>query len=486
MKINKIFLGCMAASAMMLASCSSEESAVLPQLPEGEVFGTGSSLVTLSVNANTLSGVSRADNLPDISSGERVDALVFAVYTADNENGTYTLDKSFKQKETSQGKVNAGDGQVVLNVTTYPTTVTLATDPNKYYKVVFWAQNSTTTAFTTTDLTAVKVDYSEAKNNDELRDAFCATTSAFLGSAKGQEVVLHRPFAQINVGTSGADFANYAQNDKIFPNKTIAYSKIVLKGVANEINVLTDEIKGSTDATFNWEKIAAYVNVEVPTDKADAIEGVEGEQYLVVRLNDTKKGQSSTEATKGYLTSYPTVDENGDYLTETFKYLSMCYALVPATPTTNVNSSFQGEDPFASSVLTNVTVFFAENADGTDNTVNKDDDGKTVTTPGYAYISLDNVPVHRNWRTNILGGLKNTDPDDPDDETSIFSTTRICVHLCPIYDGEYTTVNSSMTWFHTEFPQYGNDEEEDTWHDGYHDNHDSGDAEEDPQPAPGA
>ena len=81
-------------------------------------------------------------------------------------------------------------------------------------------------------------------------------------------------------------------------------------------------------------------------------------------------------------------------------------------------------------------------------------------------ISLTNVPVHRNWRTNILGGLawikdptdpdpdpedpdEPTPPDGPDDPTSVFKFTNILVSEDPLFFGDYNTEDrgNNNTWF---------------------------------------
>lgn len=473
MKFNKIFFGCMAASAMALASCSSEEVVNLGS-QDSDVYGTGSELVTLSVAPEYTPTASRADALYNISDGKKADALIFAVY-CEQEDGQYVLAPEFKKSNEGVGQITPGKGQNVLNVTTYPHQIRLAIDPSKTYKVVFWAEYSGNASYyTTTDLTQVTVNYENVLNNDELRDAFCAVTDPITVQTSSQEVVMHRPFAQINVGTSGADYAQIVKGESYTPNKKLAYSKIVLKGVANKINVLTDEISEPTEtieATFKWNKFASYVNINVPTtdegtvDANKLVAGVDNEQFLTVHLNGDDVEE--TEGHAAYKTEYPTRNEDGTYLTETFKYLSMCYVLVPAAPVQAPDS----QEPYTSTVLENVKVYFAENPDGTDNMVDKDDEGKAQTIDAFAYLSIDNVPVHRNWRTNILGGLQNTPNDDPDDPTSLFNTVRVCVHLCPIYDGEYTGFKTFTEWIHTTFP--GHTEDDDCWHDPFH-GHESG------------
>lgn len=488
MRLNKkLLFGTLAASAMVLASCSNEE-VVSVQQPVGEVYGTGSNLVTFTITSEDAVKATRAD----ISDGSQADVLLFAVY--EKKGDDYVLAPEFKKKENTVNKVEAAEGQNLLSVSKYPLTIQLATDPSKTYKVAFWAQNSNCDAFVTEDLTAVRVRYpgvddgfevpalESKKNNDELRDAFCAVSNAFSGKSNKEEVIMHRPFAQINVGTSGADYANIVQGANMFPNRRPLYSKVIIKGAANTIDVLNDVISGSQDLVFDWNKIPAYVFTNVPSRASYGsdeyynralITGVTNEQYLKVNLNEPDNFEY--EITK-YKTDYPTREKGevegteGKYLTETFKYLSMCYVLVPTTKKDNAETLDSYTDIYQSSVLNNLTVMFAENPDGTDNMVDKDAEGNAQTSPAYSYLSIDQVPVHRNWRTNILGGLKFTDPKDPDDETSIFSTTRICIHLCPIYWGENNGIVNSGTvtqWFDPVIFPIGDG----SWHDKFENKH---------------
>ena len=435
---RKLLSGMMAGLAALLAtSCSSElafEGAPDNGLPGEEME------VTFSIEAQALTraeGINEdgTDEAPrfggpgqwqnKIGKGLNIDMLIYAVYEK-LDDGTYNLLEQYGKgidinSENGFDATNlpaaladgAGEGQTILNVAKEfehykAKEITLRLMRGKEYYIAFWAQNSGTTAFNTADLTKVQVNYEGAKNNDELRDAFCKVESfSVTANAPTRTVILTRPMAQINVGTTGADYKHMILGQTVFNRQKVTQSKITLSGVAQYINVVTDEVDDSdlTNVEFAYDIIPAFMNTGLPNTDEDYYGGKNPkEEFLKVDLNQDGK-------VYGYKINYPTLDKNNKYLTETFKYLSMCYALVPAAAQPKPEEEKMPE--YASSVLQKVEVTFAETKNGN--------------TPGdgYTTISLDNVPVHRNWRTNILGGLKymkdptpkdpNPDPNDPED-----------------------------------------------------------------------
>lgn len=520
MKLTKSFvLGSFAMVAMGLTTaCSNDQSLNGPQeIADRLVFGNGSNLITLSIESEGALGT-RGDESNHISDGTKADVLIFAVYEKKSD-GSFILAPEFsKQTGDDIGNVILGAGQNAINTgNNWPLKIQLATNPDKTYQVAFWAQNKQCDTYNTADLTNVQVLYPDAMennvvgasadfylNNYEGRDAFCATAE-IVGSQKETKcITLRRPFAQINVGTSGADYKNYLYGKRVFPNRTIQYSQITVEGVASKMNVVTDEIdsKNLTDVTFTYNRLPAYFNKDIFTSLPTVGEGkgafadllvAQGEEFLKVKLNKNNKEPLP------YRTSYPTVSYNEDgtpyYRTETFKYMSMCYVLVPAAR--NASAADDAIDKYESSTVGKVKVYFAENADGNN---------------GYNYVNIDNVPVHRNWRTNIIGGLAwikdqtpddpedpnepedpkdpddpwqpdpedpddptPTPPDDPNDPTTIFNFSTLCIHLDPIYTGEWNHANgntvtgengeSKTEWVENKFPGDLNGEYDERMHD---------------------
>lgn len=524
--MKKKLLWCMTAlTALLSASCSSElalEGGNPNNVATGEEVD-----VTFSISAESAQMQTRVGDpgqyQTKVGRGTEIDMLIYAVYEEgkdEDKNDVYTLLKQYgsteiptelensnainmkykrtKEDGTEEEYTPNREGQTILYVGDVfkeengVKEIKLRLMRGKTYHIAFWAQSSKTEAFKTNDLENVEVIYENAKNNDELRDAFCKVERFSVSpSTAPRTVILTRPMAQINVGTTGADYKHLLANN-VYPNKPYTKSKIILGGVAKTINVVSDEIgPGTETAKFGWSPLAAYIkndgripdiiapliylgeNAAPYYDYSQLIQ-CENEEFLIVDLDydgkiimvdiDYDGHIIENDIEQGYKTEYPTIkvtrDENGNitetkFLTETFKYLSMCYALVPASHTAESGDAgsttadndedpygdgdesdddYEFKDPYKSSVLNKVEVFFAEE-DVTD------EDNIPAT------IALDFVPVHRNWRTNILGGLYDPtdpnnpddpdDPNDPNDPTSVFNFTKIRMVLDNFFHGEY-------------------------------------------------
>ena len=119
-------------------------------------------------------------------------------------------------------------------------TVTTKLVKGHTYTFVFWAQNSACTAYNTTNMSAIKVDYA-ANCNDETRDAFYKMDSFTVTEAFEKTEVLTRPFAQIN----------FLADDAAGVVGVNAYkSKVTVTGVPTTLNTLDGTVTGSTDVTF--------------------------------------------------------------------------------------------------------------------------------------------------------------------------------------------------------------------------------------------
>ena len=404
------------AGGLMLSACSSNvwDYDGSSQVPEEEDYVN----VTFSLKPETVAGLSRAEGdnpfeqgpgrWQTLSKGSKIDMLIYAVYDSE-----YTLmsqysegvDEKLKDKFTVNAENHAGQTIMYVGEKLYKgeeVLVELRLMRNRTYHIAFWAQSSETDAYDTNDLSKVEVKYENAANNDELRDAFCKVET-FTVSTGGvsQDVILTRPLAQINVGTTGADYKNMEKGKFVANHKAVTYSKITIQGVAKYFDVVKDRVlgqadltgddKATTDVTFNWAKIPAYYNTEIPTE--NLYNKIEGEELLTIDLN--QNGEILP-----YKTSYPTLGSKGGYMTEEFKYLSMAYVLVPTA------TADQEQQDGYSVVINKVVVEFANDAAGT---------------TGFKSLEVLQIPSRRNWRTNIIGGLRwikdPTDPDDPDNPT---------------------------------------------------------------------
>lgn len=403
------------------------------------------------------------------------------------DNNTPALKGAFN---ADRSLVDARNGQSIIHLVKYGTSqedfdgffnkygvvkLSLRVKKNEKYVFVFWAQSSQTDAYDTgtplldafgnvikdengviekDPLRKITVKYDGALANDEKRDAFCKADYLSVGSQQllsSRTVKLTRPLAQINVGTTGADYKKLLSGDATYTNKEYKYSHIRLTGVANQIDLLTNQISvvkpettAQLTATFGWSKMPAFRHLDLEelekeTDYDKYLETLLGddkndsnEEFLYVDL-DSKGGYQK------YLTDFPTFDEN-QFLTEKFKYLSMCYVLVPAA---RLSSSTDANEDYSSSVLEKIEIGFAESEDGF-NFV-KDSNGhnskdKESAEVGF-YDLIGNVKVQRNWRTNIIGGLGTENSSN-----SIFYSISVKPSLVTAFDENDSDENPTVIW----------------------------------------
>lgn len=251
--MKKFYLTATLLTSMLFAnSCSNDE-------PVDQTGNTAQVSFTIDVE-NRL-------NTRAISDGTGVDQLTYAIF---NEDGSeIVLDKS------TVDITDLANG--------YTLNVPLA--KGNRYIAVFWAQNSMCNAYSISDNMQVTVDYNGI-NNDETRDAFFASTKPFeVKNHTSKAVILKRPFAQINVGASEAETEAAAGLDIL-----VTKSSATIKGVANQLNLLSGTVEGTVDVT--------YETAAIPNDVL----------Y---------------------------VDSNNDDVTESYDYVSMSYILADTQNTTH-------------------------------------------------------------------------------------------------------------------------------------------------------
>lgn len=125
------------------------------------------------------------------------------------------------------------------------------------YVGLFWAQVDGQSYYDVTNLREVKVAYPNEENdltyaNDEARAAFCQ--KKVFSTGKNVSVVLERPFAQINLGTTIADLTD----DYTI---TLEQSSMTVTGVANTFSV-ADMTAGTTEAdvVFSYATVPYVFN----------------------------------------------------------------------------------------------------------------------------------------------------------------------------------------------------------------------------------
>ena len=255
--MKKIYFGIVTLAVMLfVTACSQNE----PQQDEA--------LVTFSV------GVEDANITRAYSDGTTANQLIYSIF---NEDGT----KVIISKVTENNLTDLLEGH----------TVTVSLAKGHTYTAVFWAQNSACKAYTISEDMHVTIDYT-GLNNDETRDAFFAVSEPFtVNNNLSQDVILKRPFAQVNVGAYEYDYT-YAKENKL----NVTLSSATITDVPSAINLYD----GSVSQPVNVE----YTLNNIPTGDNEKLH----------------------------------VDVNQDGEKEYYRYLSMCYILADPVGSTHTMS----------------------------------------------------------------------------------------------------------------------------------------------------
>lgn len=187
-----------------------------------------------------------------ISDGKSVDKLVYAIVTTDGDL------ISRNEKTLSSGFSSSLE-----------MTMTVSMVQGLTYKAVFWAQSSKCDAYTLSDDMIVSVDYTGV-SNDESRDAFFGVSTPFTIAEKTADVVLKRPFAQLNAGTHPFDW-EYATGYHDF---NVKKSAVKVRGVADKLNLWDGTVSGAVDATFSPGKLPSerlYADVDEDGSKEEYV-----------------------------------------------------------------------------------------------------------------------------------------------------------------------------------------------------------------------
>lgn len=211
------------ASMLMLGACSSEEPAV-------ETAGAKS---TVAVELQLPDGLQSR-----YGEGTTATDLTYAVY----EHG---------KKEAlavCTGGADATIGKATMSG--LKTTITLQLTTGKEYDFVFFAAAPNSIySFDKADQT-VTANYTGLKANEESLDAFFNTTTYKVVGNATISAKLYRPFAQLNILTddvTASSAAGFAPQD----------TKVVVKDVANKLNLVTGAVEGEAELTYDHNALAA-------------------------------------------------------------------------------------------------------------------------------------------------------------------------------------------------------------------------------------
>ncbi|MCH5232985.1 MAG: hypothetical protein J1E78_05030 [Muribaculaceae bacterium] len=493
MKLHNNIYGLLTATLLTGSLISCSDAGMEAPVERGTT--TDASPITFTVSLESQQAATRADGYEStytdwFSDGSHADKLIFAVYKKDNTSGEYSLDNSFNKT----GQTNSNNQNEIKNVT-FPFSIQLIPEAGAEYKVVFWAQNSECDAFDTSDLTSIEINYEKLPMNDERSDVFSAVAEFNGSNLTTKEVILKRPLAQINVGTSGWDYEGKAI---LKPNpEVIKYSTMTVKGVAKKFNALSNEVIKEDEpinVTFAWNIIPAYrryvagngdlsnitdeyiktlsnylFNKEKnPAPSFDIVETyldvdlVPNQEYGYIGWYQYKKNTDDLikEVNQGNI-SYSTDEDltdllNGKIITEKFKYLATCYVLIAGTKQNDTDND--------ATYSTTVKVEFqcAEKSGDVSGTA----DSNNVFS-----FTMPNVPVNRNWRTNIVSAAG----------SGLFmETAQFRVDVYPEYVGDFykRLASTDNNWSDNGNTQGGgdnNDYEDNYPKDDYPDNNSSQD-----------
>ena len=215
-------------SMLWASSCSQEE--VLSQSTGNEVKVTFTTELRNDVKSRAV-----GDNTANI------DELIFTVYD-ENETLLPALTQS-----VSNGKIRLESEQNG----TKTATIEVVLVKGQTYSFAFWAQNKKYTAYTFDKNTAqVSITYPQNANQVKADAFFAGITNYKVTGTFTENITLKRPFAQINFLTTQSDF-DKAKKAGFVPDK----SKIVVENAANCLNVLTGEVEGEVEATFDLSNL---------------------------------------------------------------------------------------------------------------------------------------------------------------------------------------------------------------------------------------
>ncbi|MBO5029479.1 MAG: hypothetical protein J6C59_07720 [Muribaculaceae bacterium] len=221
---KKFYLASLGLISLLATSCANEE---LPPLPED---GVTTFSITLPADMS-----SRAFN-----SGTKATNLYVAVYEADGAKRCLFSNFGGAGDAASNGmEVNNFNGSLT-------TTVKVSLVKDKAYDIICWAQSyemgdGSPYSWNETDK-SISVSYADMGNYEEERDAFFGRKTGFIsGVTTDHEIVLKRPFAQINLGTNDVQAYKYASGDQ---NPAFG---MTITGASTTVNLADGTLSGEAD-----------------------------------------------------------------------------------------------------------------------------------------------------------------------------------------------------------------------------------------------
>ena len=228
----------MLAAVTLLASCSQEEIVTKTD---------GESLVSFTVTTPELG--SRA-----VGDGATATDLYYAVY--DETTSTATIVEAISKNGTD-------DNDKMTMPNSKKTTINLPLLNGHKYSLLFWAESANGAYEIDFSTKSIKLnqatDFSLTSNNESY-DAFYAYVAPFVVTGdKSESVLLYRPFAQLNIGTTEDDIERVG---KYFPTATLSESSIKVKNVPTAMNLATGAVSELKDLSY---KLASFNTIQAET-----------------------------------------------------------------------------------------------------------------------------------------------------------------------------------------------------------------------------
>ena len=242
MGTRRIFVMFAVVGMLLATSCSNDEAL---NLSEKET------LVTLSL------GLENSMNTRAISDGTGVNKLIYAIF---DSKGNRVVESGGSAEFTPEK--------------------TFALLKGEEYTAVFWVQNKDCNAYSISeDYKTITVNYTGASNNDESRDAFFKAETFTATEGTNIHVVLKRPFAQVNLGITVAEWEN-AKNLGF----EVTSSSVEISQAATTLNLMDGSVGGAENITFASNQIPANETLKVDIN----CDG-ETEEYKYLSMSPCKR-----------------------------------------------------------------------------------------------------------------------------------------------------------------------------------------------------
>lgn len=219
----------------LLASCAKDDTAT--------VIGNGETTVSFKVLSPKIQ--------TRYGEGTTANKLLYAIY----QNGVFMSD------------ISAITLDKAVDITNLTADLQLALVNGLTYDILFWAQAEN--APYTFDGAKVTFDYSQMTANEESYDAFFRNYRAKIDGTTPHTVELHRPFAQLNIGTGDIDKAKLAGFDLENTSITVEACTTLdlMTGVASESQEITFSMNGKTEDKYEGYDIIAMNYLLVNSEK---------------------------------------------------------------------------------------------------------------------------------------------------------------------------------------------------------------------------